>query len=174
MFSFRILACGLVLILVGPGISLAQKTTVDWDRDADFSKYQTYMWSEGSNVPSPLQHQRLVSAVESELSAIGIEKVESNPDIYVTYHASATENVSYHTSSFGYGYGRRWTGSGSSTTRAYSYVKGTIVLDLWEAQSKTLVWRGTATDTLSENPEKNTKKIHKAVEKIFKKYPPEK
>jgi hypothetical protein len=34
------------------------------------------------------------------------------------------------------------------------------------------IWRGTSTSTLSDKPEKNTKKIHKAVEKLFKKYPP--
>jgi hypothetical protein len=39
-------------------------------------------------------------------------------------------------------------------------------------QQKQLVFRGTATDTLSDKAEKNTKKIQKAVEKMFKKYPP--
>ena len=35
-------------------------------------------------------------------------------------------------------------------------------------------WRGTATDIVSDNPEKNDRKLKKALEKMFKKYPPEK
>jgi hypothetical protein len=35
-----------------------------------------------------------------------------------------------------------------------------------------LLWRGTSSDTLSDNPEKNTKKMDKGVEKMFKDFPP--
>ena len=52
--------------------------------------------------------------------------------------------------------------------------KGTLVVDISNGQSKALIWRGTAADTLSDNPDKNTKKIEKAVEKMFKNYPPKK
>jgi hypothetical protein len=46
------------------------------------------------------------------------------------------------------------------------------VVDLVDAKAHNLVWRGTACDTVGDNPEKNTKKIEKAAEKMFKKYPP--
>ena len=119
--------------------------------------------------------QRVISAIESELSSKGILEVESNPDMYVTYHASIREDKQYVTDNFGYGYGRRWSGMGmgTSTTRAYTYTKGTLLVDLWDAKKEQLIWRGSATDTVSDNPEKNSKKIHKAMEKLFKKFPPE-
>jgi hypothetical protein len=46
-----------------------------------------------------------------------------------------------------------------------------LAVDLIDAKAKKLVWRATATDTVSDNPQKNEKKIHKAVEKMFEKYP---
>ena len=49
-----------------------------------------------------------------------------------------------------------------------------MVIDIWDARTKELVWRGTATDTVSDNPQKNEKKLKKAMEKLFKRYPPEK
>jgi hypothetical protein len=160
-------------VTISVSTGLAQKVTEDWDHDVDFANYQTYMFHKGTPVPNPLMDQRVISAIESELSAKGIEKVESNPDMYVTYHSSTKQDTQYVTDNFGYGYGLRWGGGmGTSTTRSYSYTKGTIVVDLWDATKKQLIWRGSATDTVSDKPEKNSKKIHKAMEKLFKKYPP--
>lgn len=48
-----------------------------------------------------------------------------------------------------------------------------MVIDLFDKASKQLVWRGTATATVSDDPKKNAKTIQKAVEKMFKnKLPP--
>jgi Domain of unknown function (DUF4136) len=61
---------------------------------------------------------------------------------------------------------------GGTTTTVNKYIVGTIVVDLYDRELKQLVWRGTATDTASDKPEKNAKKISKSMEKLFKKYPP--
>lgn len=47
-----------------------------------------------------------------------------------------------------------------------------LAVDIGDAKSHKLLWLGDARDTMSDNPEKNTKKINKALEKMFKKYPP--
>ena len=49
-----------------------------------------------------------------------------------------------------------------------------MVIDIWDARTKQLFWRGTASDSVSDDPEKNNKKVQKALGKLFKKYPPEK
>jgi hypothetical protein len=46
------------------------------------------------------------------------------------------------------------------------------VADLIDAHTNQLIWRGEATDTLAEKPDKDTKKLTKAVEKLFKDFPP--
>ncbi len=59
---------------------------------------------------------------------------------------------------------------GSSTTRAYTYTKGTLIIDIWDAKSEKLVWRGSATATVKENPEKAAKQIDNVVNKMVKKW----
>ena len=39
-------------------------------------------------------------------------------------------------------------------------------------RSKALMFRGTASDEISDKPEKNIKKMEKVSEKMFKKFPP--
>jgi hypothetical protein len=63
-------------------------------------------------------------------------------------------------------------GMGSTTTTASEYVVGTLVADIFDAKSKNLVFRGTATDEISNKPEKNVKKLEKVTEKMFKDFPP--
>ncbi len=63
--------------------------------------------------------------------------------------------------------GWRWGGFGETTTQAVDYPVGTLVLDLCDCHSKQLIWRGTAQDSLSDKPEKDEKKMDKAVEKCL-------
>jgi hypothetical protein len=78
----------------------------------------------------------------------------------------------------GYGYGPGWgwggggMGMGSSTTTVRTYEEGTIIVDIYRADDKQLVWRGTVTGTISDDPKKNEKNIVKGIAKLFEKYPP--
>jgi Domain of unknown function (DUF4136) len=44
--------------------------------------------------------------------------------------------------------------------------------DLFDAKTKQLIWKGAASDTLSNNSNKNIKNLDKGVEKMFKQFPP--
>jgi hypothetical protein len=60
---------------------------------------------------------------------------------------------------------------GTSTTSVSTYQKGTLVVDVWDAKSETLVWRGMASNiVLTQNPEKMHKKIDKALKKMMDKW----
>jgi hypothetical protein len=63
-------------------------------------------------------------------------------------------------------------GMGTSQTMVSEYQVGTLVVDMFDAKSKNLVFRGTAEDELSDNPEKNAKKLEKASSKMLKNFPP--
>ena len=167
-----VLATALALAL-GTGTAFAQKITTDWDKANSFTGYKTYAWTQGT-MPAganPLMVQRAQSAVEAELSAIGLVKVDANPDVMVALHGSTKEDVNLQTVGYGYGAGSWRFGGGSSTTYVDRILTGMLVIDVVDAKAKKLVWRSTATDTVSDNPQKNEKKIHKAVEKMFEKYP---
>jgi len=53
-----------------------------------------------------------------------------------------------------------------------TYAMGTLVVDLYDAHTRQMVWRGVATDSVSDKPEKDTQRITKALQKMFAKYPP--
>lgn len=89
---FRIsmrLVVGLFLLLAA-GESFAQKVDVDFDEDVDFSKYKTYAFTEGTPTPVTLTNQRIEKAIEAQLAAKGLTRVEGNADLTVVFHCSVT------------------------------------------------------------------------------------
>jgi hypothetical protein len=179
----------LLAATVSPATALAQQVNTDFDRDADFSKYKTFAYIVCMRIENPLVDKRIVTGLENTLALKGLTKAEGDSDVNVTYHSSTTKDIAIDTNTWGYGYGSGWQwghggsgygGSGygggplSSTTTTRTYTRGTLVIDIWDARTKQLVWRGTAIDTVSDDPGKNDKNVQKALEKLFKKYPPKK
>ncbi|HTV59831.1 MAG TPA: DUF4136 domain-containing protein [Verrucomicrobiae bacterium] len=161
-------ALGLTVAAALP--AAAQKTSVDWDHSiTDFSKYQTYTWVKPVRPTSnPLMDQRIVAAIDAQLAAKGLQKAASGGNLLVTYSAG----VRRETSAVVTGMGGWRMGGGMGRVDPVTENKGTLVVDLADGQGKSLIWRGVATDTLSDNPDKNSKKIDKAVTKMFNGYPP--
>jgi len=68
-----------------------------------------------------------------------------------------------------------------SSSQAWAVTKGTLVIDMSDAKTKNGVWRGVASHTLEDGPSGNAvrdaktveKPINKAVQKMFKKFPPQ-
>jgi hypothetical protein len=160
----------LVLLSLAPMKALAQKTNVDWDHAVtDFSKYKTYQWVKPLRpTQNPLMDERIVAAVDAQLADKGLRKVESGGDLLVTYNAGMKQERSAMTSGMG---GWRMGGGMGRIDPVIENI-GTLVLDLSDGQQKKLIWRGVASDTLSDKSEKNTKTLNKAIEKLFKQYPP--
>ena len=71
----------------------------------------------------------------------------------------------------GYGYGG-FGGMGTASTVVNEYKVGMLVVDIFDAKSKGLIFRGTAEDEISDNSERNQKRIEKASTKMFKDFPP--
>ena len=175
----RFLAVG-VIALVVPVIALAQKTSYDFDKTADFTAYKTYALKEGTPVGQPLIDQRIVAAIDTQLTAKGMTKSETNPDVVVIYHVAfdKQKDISTYSSGYGGGYGPYaygWGGGMSSTTtQVRDILVGTLVVDMADAKKNQMVWRGIGVKEVNTqaNPEKRDKSINEAVKKIFKNYPP--
>jgi hypothetical protein len=58
----------------------------------------------------------------------------------------------------------------STNTTAHTYEQGTLIVDIWDAKDKKLIWRGTATAVVPEDPEKSAKLINKMLKKMIAKY----
>jgi hypothetical protein len=152
--------------------SLFAKVTVDWDKSADFTKYKTYAWAKGTPAKNQLMDQRIIDAVDQQLTAKGLQKTDAaSADVIVVYHAAVGEETQLNTTDMGAGWGWRW-GGGMSTTTVDKIPTGQLAVDIGDAKTKKLLWLGSASDTLSDKPEKNTETINKVVKKMFEKFPP--
>jgi len=176
--QIRRLAVAAALSFVSAG-AFAQDVKVDFDKAADFTKYKTFAIKLGTSWNNPLGEKRVLAEIQQGLTEKGWTATadDAKADAIVVLHGATEKQKSLNTFySGGYGgYGWRggWGGGmGTSTTTVDEYTVGTLVVDIFDSKSKQLVYRGTATDELSNKPEKNAKKLAKASDKLFKDFPP--
>jgi hypothetical protein len=164
---------GIMLLLAG--IASAQQVKTDYDRSANFAQYKTYSW-EHVKTQDALNVDRIKSAVNTALAAKGLTQVDSGGEISIVAvemtQNQQTLNTFYNGFGGGWGWRRFGGGLGEATTTTETYKVGTLVVDLFDASRKKLLWRGSSSDTLSNNSDKNIKNLDKGVEKMFKKFPP--
>jgi hypothetical protein len=165
---------------------LAAKPQIQWNTSYDFSTIKTFQWQDHSGdslkQSDPFLHGHLMNAIEYQLGASGLTEVTENPDVFVNYTASTQKDVRLESDAYGYsfgGYGYSWgrwgygygypAGAVSTTTRVVEVERGTLVVDIWDASSKELIWRGTASEiNVSDNPDKTRRNAEKAVQAMAK------
>jgi hypothetical protein len=157
--------------------SFAQQVKTDYDRSANFSQYKTYSW-EKVQTQDQLWVDRIKDAVNAALTAKGLTPVESGGDIAIVAIEMTKNQQTLNTFYDGFGGGWGWRrggfgGFGDATTTVDNYKVGTLVVDLFAANTKTLLWRGSASDTLSDKSDKNIKNLDKGVQKMFDHFPPD-
>lgn len=165
----RRLAVG-VLCLLASLCAFAQ-TKVDWDRNANFTAFHTYMWEASPNPAKGAWNQRIIDAIDKQLQAKGLRKVGSDPDLWVVY----SNSIQNQRDVVGVGYefgGLPQDPGGPATHVTYINKVGTLVIDLADTRTKQLVWRGSSSNTISDNTNKNINNLDKTVAKLFKGFPP--
>jgi hypothetical protein len=157
------LALGLALL---PARAPAQSIQTDYDRGFDFSPLKTYAFVEQTRRPNdplsqnPMNERRGRAAIESQLIAHGYPQAgEIKPDFLVAYHAGRQNKLDIRERGYGPG---RWR---SRQFDVDQQTEGTLTVDVVDATSHELVWRGTATGTIE--PKDADKKIRKAVAKLM-------
>lgn len=169
--------------MIGLAACSSLKVSYDYDKQADFTKYKTYAFTEEAlKLPvGDLNRDRILKAIETELAAKGMTKSDS-PDALIDIHVKAEEKVDATATTTptygGYGYGRYGYGGGFSTTQINynEYIEGTLFVNMVDAAAQKIVWQGRATKTIDEDAtaEKREQNINTAVKQIFTKYPPAK
>ena len=171
----RMIFASVGIALLSATVSFAQQVKTDYDRGADFSQYKTYSW-EKVQTQDPLWVGRIKEVVNASLSAKGLTPVESGGDVAIVAIETTQNQQTLNTFYDGFGGGWRWRGlggSGDATTTTENYKVGTLVVDLFDAHSKALIWRGSSSDTLSDKSDKNIKNFDKGVQKMFDHFPPD-
>jgi len=172
MNAQRTIFASLGVTLLLASASFAQQVKTDYDRSTDFSHYKTYSW-EKVQTSDPLWVDRIKEAVNSALATKGLTPVASGGDIAIVAIEMTKNQQTLNTFYDGFGGGWRWGGGfGNATTTVDNYKVGTLIVDLFDANSKQIIWRGSSSDTLSDKSDKNIKNLDKGVQKMFDHYPP--
>jgi hypothetical protein len=158
-----------MLVCITSVIAVGQTVSVNYNHNQSFSGYHTYAW--GGNNTNQIQDSILAQVaqqdIDTALQAKGLQKVteDKNPDLILTASGGLKQQTSYTAM------GMRGWGGGMGTISPEQNVIGTMIVDLFDAKTKSLVWRGIAQDTLSNNGDKNQKMVQSAVSKMFKQWP---
>lgn len=167
--------CATLLAVVAPLATgaFAQKVTVEFDQSADFSKYKTFAIRRGElNSKNPALNSELVKKqIESDLvrnlTSRGLSQVENGPaDLNVFYHFGSARKTEVEA------YPAGWRGWGTRYVRV-PYAEGTLVIDLRDPSTHSLVWRGISAEEKSDAT-KIAGKLDDMVKKSIEKYPPKK
>ncbi|MGA9564913.1 MAG: DUF4136 domain-containing protein [Candidatus Korobacteraceae bacterium] len=172
----RISSVLLLITLLTAASAIAQKVNVDWDRGTNFNQFHTYAWQPSTHPAKGLWDQRIIDAVNQQLQAKGFKLVDSKPDLWVVYSNSIKKDQQVVGTGYnmgpmwGWGYG--WGGPTTTTYQTYTTHEGTLIVDIADANGHQLLWRGSATNSISDNSNKNIKNLNNAVNKLFKNFPP--
>ncbi|HEY1337478.1 MAG TPA: DUF4136 domain-containing protein [Bryobacteraceae bacterium] len=160
----------LPLLAVGATLMFA-KTWTDYDHHTDFNRYRTYSWGK-VEANNSLWSDRIMAAVDSQLAAKGWTRVPSGGDAVVNAFGSTKAHPTLETFYNGFP-GWYWNGwDGISTTTVDYNVKGNLTVDIFDGGTHRLIWRGALEKGLSDEPEKNEKKLDHEVGELFEHFPP--
>jgi len=167
---------GIAFVVLGSLIAQsarAQKITMEFDQTADFGKYKTFAIRDGQlNSRNPalggeLVKKQIESDIQNDLTSKGLTMVASGPaDLNVRYTFGAARKSELEA------YPAGWYGMGTRYVRV-PYAEGTLVIDLRDPSTKSLVWRAIAAEDKSD-ASKIQGKINDMVKKSIDKYPPKK
>lgn len=177
----RIVLLAALSLIALPGFG--HKVRVDFDRSMHFSTLKTYRWVDSDTAPSSdatfpnqLMQERIIGFIDEALAARSLKRVTTGGDLLVSYKVKVTSQPLYTTfwdGGGGWDWGWAWDFVPSISTTTVQYMEeGTLVVDMVDASRRQLVYEGISTQTISSRPEKNTRKIGKAVREIFERYPP--
>ena len=168
----------LLAVVVAAGPVAAQKVFVDYDSATAFSQFRTYQLKETREDlrdTYPEIHRDVVVKIKKYLQQGGMTEAASDPDVFVAYYTADAENLRLVLGDLEYSYGPNFSlggywegGVGTRTPSSFEFREGTLVVDVWDAREKLLVFRGIATATISKNYEKNVEKVNRALDKIIK------
>lgn len=96
----------------------------------------------------------------------GYMAADSTPDFRVAYYAGTGKVVDTRISQSKY-----QVNGDKITTKTYEYPAGTIVVDVVDAKSDSLVWRGTGLAKIPDDPDEYSKAIRSTIEEIVEQFP---
>ncbi len=158
-------------------ISCGATVAVDYDRQVDFSKYNSYNFyvsiDSGLN---DLDDNRIMQITDSLLQQRGFVKSET-PQIFINFFARESVSNSRNTIGFGVGSGGGNVGVGVSGGIPIGgrVVNQQLTMDFIDVEKDDLVWQAVAEGEMKERATPQQKETYyiSVIQKILAKYPPE-
>ena len=167
--SGRVAAVALSALALTACASMDVRSFVE--RGTDVTQYRTYTWgpaaAQATGDPcldnNPFFHERIQANVEKQLNTRGFEKTTAAPqDFLIYYRASVTQQINVNGADQPY--------QSCEDCTPYVYDAGTILVDLVDARTRRLVWRGWAEgglDGVVDDQALMERKIDEAVARIL-------
>ena len=158
-----------MLLSITSTIAFGQTVSVNYNHSQSFAQYHTYAWQidDPNKIANSILAQVAITDTDSALAGKGLSKVDisANPDLIVIATGGLRQQTSYSA------WGMRGIGGGMGGITPEQNVEGSLVISIYDAKQKALIWRGIGQSTLSNNGNKNQQLVGKAVTKMFKQYP---
>lgn len=178
--------CGVLLAAVVLNACGAIPVSTDYDPNWQMPATPNYAWmSRPMHKADPMVDNDLVAgrvhrAVDDQLAAKGFSLVEKESDasVLVAYHIGEEEKLDINTFHSNFGYypcWRCWGPGFDNDISVTQYTQGKLIIDMVDAKTKQLVWRGIASRRVPDfkTPQERDKYIRESVAAIFKKFPPQ-
>lgn len=174
-----------VFLAVAPAAS-ADNVRADWNHHINFSQFHTYSWGR-VKVSDPFDADRIKSAINHELQQKGWHEQASGGQvtISVTDRVHDEQQAETYYSGLGGGWGMGWGwggwGWGPSGLGGFGESQATVhnnipvdhmVIDMFDSQSKKLIWRGISQGEVNNNPDKERQMIYHDINRLFYSFPP--
>lgn len=165
----------------------AADVRTDFNHSANFSQFHTYSWGQ-VKASNPLNEQRIKRAIDADLSAKGwqLQPSGGSTTVFAIDNVKDEKSVETMYDGMGGGWGGGWGwggwgggwgdggfgGMGESTSNVVNQRVGHLVVDIFNSSDHKLLFRGIASNDLSNNSSKNTKNLDKDIDKMLKDFPP--
>jgi hypothetical protein len=126
--------------------------------------------SETPNDPmlvNSITYRRVRAALRSALENRGYQYAEEGASLDVAYYATTRQKLDVQNWDYGY----RWRRFPRERTEVTEYTEGTVIVDVVDPSTHSLLWRGQGRASVSDDPDEYAKQLEDAISAIVAKFP---
>jgi hypothetical protein len=177
-------SAGIIYLVIFLFSSCAVKVSTVYDHTASFEDYRTFCWFENCEftIDGPVYLKRDSASVEAFKQAI-VEELErkgyvydqDNPDFLLHMHVVVEEQQGVLASPYNSGDGTGWQGAfpfEAWEPQSYVYLKGSLIIDIADANDGKMVWRSDAVEYLDITSDISNSRLKRGIKKVLKDFPP--
>jgi hypothetical protein len=155
------------------GCSQSVKTALHYNRTVHLPDYHTFFMVKGNSSGNPSFDQQVAEGIEAALMSKGWEEVPVGEGRAAVVVHAATPARHTHAMFYEDWGGWQWEGAAAGTPLAPDYKVGTVVVDIFDADTQQAIWRGSTSDAPSGHQRDGSTAAARAVTRMFSRFPPE-